>query len=106
MKIQEILERLVTARKAAGLSQFQAARLGRMTHPELELIESGAVPLEMGLYLKLCELYGVSEIWVLTGINPYFNPARAAEAATRSGMPPDEIGDFLEWLAMLKGYGP
>lgn len=106
MKIQEILERLTAARKAAGLSQSQAAREAGMSRPELELIESGTVPLEMGLYLKLCELYGVSEIWVLTGINPYFDPASAAEAATRNGMPPAEMGDFLERLAMLKGYEP
>lgn len=106
MTIQEILERLVTARKATGLSLSQVAHLTGQSRPALECIESGAMPLDIDLYLKLCDLYGVSEIWVLTGVAPYFDPASAAEAATRNGLSPAEMGDFLEWLAMLKGLEP
>lgn len=106
MTIKEILERLVTARKAAGLSLSQVAHLTGQSRPALECIESGAMPLDMELYLKLCDLYGASEIWVLTGVNPYFDPARAAAAAARNGLSYAELGDFLERFMMMKGNEP
>jgi transcriptional regulator with XRE-family HTH domain len=102
MPIKEILERLATAREKAGLSRSQVSRLIDFWPINLELVESGAVPLEMEHFLKLCELYDVSEIWVLTGNNPYFDPALAVAAAQRNGMPEDEMRNFLEGLAMLR----
>lgn len=106
MTLKEILERLATARKKAGLSQSQVARLINRDPALIVGIESGHYPLSMERFLQLCGIYGVSEIWVLTGINPYFDPAGAVAAAERNNMPEAEMRDFVETLAMLKGNEP
>lgn len=102
MTIKEILERLKSARAHAGLSCSQVKRLIDLWPISIELIEQGAVPLEMEHFLKLCELYAVSEIWVMTGVNPYFDPKSVFEAAEYQGVPPNELGDLLEALAMQR----
>lgn len=102
MTIKEILERLVTARKHAGLKQMQTAKLIQLSHEDIHAIEEGLMPLEMGVFLKLCEIYSVSEIWVLTGVNPYFDPASVVEAAEYQGMPKDDLGNLIEALAMQR----
>lgn len=102
MNIKEILERLKTAREQSGLSRTQIPRLVDLWPINIDLIESGAVPLEMEHFLHLCEAYGVSEIWVLTGVNPYFDPSGVVEQALKIGLPEKEMRNMLEALAMQR----
>jgi transcriptional regulator with XRE-family HTH domain len=102
MSIKEILERLKTARERAGLSCSQANKLIDLPPAYLGLIESGSLALEMETFLKLCEIYDISEVWALTGVNPDFDPASVVEAAQYSNMDKGELGNLLEMLASLK----
>lgn len=71
-----ILDRLIEARKAAGLSQTQAAlQLGFTAASTLSQIEGDYRDTEpkISLLLRMCEVYDVSIVWVMTGTNPDFD---------------------------------
>lgn len=102
MNMKEILERLTAARSRAGLSCSQADKLIDLPRGFVSLIKSETVPLEMRHFLKLCDLYDISEVWALTGVNPDFDPASVVEAAQYSNMDKGELGNLLEMLASLK----
>ena len=71
---QQILGRLIEARKAAGLTQIQAAKhLSQSGNSKLSKIESGDKALDLPMFLKMCEIYDISPVWALTGINPDFD---------------------------------
>ena len=75
-KTRQIIDRLIEARKAAGLSQTQAAKLlGYSNASSLSQIESDYRETEPNLstFLKMCEIYDVSPVWALTGTNPDFD---------------------------------
>lgn len=75
-KVQAIMNRLIEARKAAGLTQTQAAKLlGYTAASTLSQIEGDYRKTEPNLstFLKMCEVYQVSPVWALTGVNPDFD---------------------------------
>jgi len=75
-KTREIINRLVSARKVAGLSQTEAAKLlGYTNASSLSAIESDYRDTEpsLSMFLKMCEIYNVSPIWALSGKKPDFN---------------------------------
>lgn len=98
MNEQEILERMRKARKAAGLSQRQAARLIGMSNSGLCDIEAGRNPLYMSRFLELCRIYGVSPVWVITGVNPDFNPQPFIEAIGKGKKGLQDVLDIFEML--------
>jgi transcriptional regulator with XRE-family HTH domain len=100
----EIRERLVTARKRAGLSQTQVARmLGLSTASSFSDIESGRNPLTMDRFLRLCEIYDINETWAITGANPEFDAEGILKAAGRADDEIMEIIDLLQSLRQEKG---
>lgn len=66
--MQTVGQRLAEARKQAGLSQGQAAKLLEMFPTAISAYECGRKPRPSGeLLAKLAELYGVSIDWLVTG---------------------------------------
>lgn len=99
-QLKEILGRMTTARKQAGLSQSQAARLlGLGGASSLSPIETGEVPLTLERFLKMCELYDISQEWALSGVNPDFDPQPLIEAF--GGMT-DQAERVIELAASLR----
>jgi transcriptional regulator with XRE-family HTH domain len=81
-QVTEIKARLVLARKRAGLSQSQVAQmLGFKATSSFTDYESGPFAPALDKLLKLCEIYGVSPVWALTGINPDFDATDILKAA-------------------------
>lgn len=74
-RVATILERLITARKNARLSQSQAARLLGVAGSTLSHYEAGLRGIDLPVLLRLCEIYDVSPAWVMTGSNPHFDPS-------------------------------
>lgn len=60
--------------------------------------ESGLRTLSVETMLRLCEIYGVSEVWVLTGTNPDFDPSPVFEAAERMRLAARDVDAILETL--------
>ena len=68
-EMEDILERLRLAREQAGLSQGQVAKLLGMESPAtISHYESGLRGLHVEMLLKLCEIYDVAPVWVMTGV--------------------------------------
>jgi len=72
-QVREIIDRLVLARKNAGLTQTEAALMvGLSCASSLSQYESGSrksVP-TLTLFLKLCTVYEIDPVWALTGVDP------------------------------------
>lgn len=64
-----ILERMILARKDAGMSQAAAARALDIGTTTLGDMERGYTPFPMDRLVALVELYDASIIWIMTGIN-------------------------------------
>ena len=80
-QIEQIKTRLVKARERAGLTQTQAAMLvGLSRASSLSQHEGPRSTPNLRLFLKLCDVYGVSPIWALTGYNPDFDPVPIMDA--------------------------
>ena len=62
--------------------------------------ESGLRTLSVETMLRLCEIYGVSEVWTLTGTNPDFDPSPIFEAAERMRIATQDVDAILETLEM------
>jgi len=101
MKYDKILKRLIEARKAAGLSQAQVGvMVGLSTFASsFSDIERGKNPLTVERLLELVEIYGVSLEWVMTGVNPYFDPQTILEATSRMTEDMDKIVNLLSMSA-------
>lgn len=83
IEYKAIIERLIQAREAAGLSQNQTAKMVYLAPASFCDIENFRNQLSVERLLQLVEIYGVSIEWVLTGVNPYFDPQTVIDAATR-----------------------
>jgi transcriptional regulator with XRE-family HTH domain len=79
--VEQIKARLVKARERAGLTQAQAAKLlGFNAGSNIAQYEGERSIPNLRLFLQMCEVYKVSPVWALTGINPDFNPMPIIEA--------------------------
>jgi transcriptional regulator with XRE-family HTH domain len=97
--MDEIMKRLVLARKRAGLSQGQAAKLVGLDFAfVIEEYEAGQGDLTLSRFLKLCDIYGVSPVWALTGVNPDFDAASVLEVMGRVTEDSAAILDILSSL--------
>lgn len=73
-RVKAILHRLIVARGNAGLSQSQVAKLlCYESAATISLCEAGQRRLDMVMFLRLCDIYDVSPVWALTGVNPDFD---------------------------------
>lgn len=105
IEIRGILDRLIKARKGAGLSQSQVAKLTGYVGAASTVSdwEAGKNDISLKLFLTLCRLYDCSVEWVLTGINPNFDPSdlmqkiQGASEAVKA-----DLEDLMELLAMMR----
>ncbi|MFA5377871.1 MAG: helix-turn-helix transcriptional regulator [Dehalococcoidia bacterium] len=102
-QIVKIKARLTLARKQAGLSQSQAAQLlslkGASSFTDYE---SGTFAPALDKFLRLCEIYGVSPVWALTGVNPDFDATEILQVANGANQ---DILKIVDLLSSLNGGG-
>lgn len=101
MQAAEIMKRLIEARKRAGLTQGQVAKLAGYAGgaSSFQNYESGKTALTMPLFLNLCDIYGVSPVWALTGVAPDFDTDEAKRLLSRVG---DDVSALVELLSSLR----
>lgn len=103
-----IIDRLVEARKAAGLSQTQAAKLlGYSAASSLSQIETDNRDSEPNLtmFLKMCEVYDISPVWALTGVNPDFDEQAFDELTQGVNASLEDIANLKETLKRITRTG-
>lgn len=102
-RLSAILERLAHARTHAGLTQSQAAKLMQLeSGSSISQYEGGLRKVTLETFLRMCELYGASEMWILTGVNPDFDPQPAIEALERMKASREDVDKILETLSMAR----
>lgn len=101
---REIIDRLIEARKGAGLSQTQAAKLlgygGASSLSQIETNNRDSEP-NLTMFLKMCEIYDISPVWALTGVNPDFDEQAFDELTQFSNAAFEDIVTLKETLQRL-----
>ncbi|WP_369062956.1 helix-turn-helix domain-containing protein [Burkholderia gladioli] len=100
-----IAERLREARKAAGLSQGQVAKLLQMHRPTVSEIEAGNRRVSAEELKKFSETYDVTVSWLLgeTAEQLEVNDPRLQLAARElSKLKPDDLDRLLRLLASMR----
>jgi transcriptional regulator with XRE-family HTH domain len=100
-----IAERLREARKAAGLSQGQVAKLLQMHRPTISEIEAGNRRVSAEELVKFAETYDVTVSWLLgeTAEQLEVNDPRLQLAARElSKLKPDDLDRLLRLLASMR----
>ena len=100
-----IAERLREARKAAGLSQGQVAKLLQMHRPTVSEIEAGNRRVSAEELVKFAETYDVTVSWLLgeTAEQLEMNDPRLQLAARElSKLKPDDLDRLLRLLASMR----
>ena len=100
-----IAERLREARKAAGLSQGQVAKLLQMHRPTVSEIEAGNRRVSAEELVKFAETYDVTVSWLLgeTSEQLEINDPRLQLAARElSKLKPDDLDRLLRLLASMR----
>jgi transcriptional regulator with XRE-family HTH domain len=101
-----LAERLREARKAAGLSQGQVAKLFQMHRPTISEIEAGNRRVSAEELMKFSETYDVTVSWLLgeTAEQLEINDPRLQLAARElSKLKPDDLDRLLRLLASMRG---
>jgi hypothetical protein len=57
--------------------------------------------LTVDIFLKLCDIYGVSPIWVLTGRNPFMNEAAYRRFVEKTTLAAEDLQRIHDLLIML-----
>ena len=100
-----IAERLREARKAAGLSQGQVAKLLQMHRPTVSEIEAGNRRVSAEELVKFAETYDVTVSWLIgeTAEQLEMNDPRLQLAAHElSKLKPDDLDRLLRLLASMR----
>ena len=100
-----IAERLREARKAAGLSQGQVAKLLQMHRPTISEIEAGNRRVSAEELVKFAETYDVTVSWLLgeTAEQLEMDAPRLQLAARElSKLKPDDLDRLLRLLASMR----
>jgi transcriptional regulator with XRE-family HTH domain len=100
-----LAERLREARKAAGLSQGQVAKLLQMHRPTVSEIEAGNRRVSAEELTKFAETYDVTVSWLLgeTAEQLEMNDPRLQLAARElSKLKPDDLDRLLRLLASMR----
>ncbi|MEX2381192.1 MAG: helix-turn-helix transcriptional regulator [Opitutales bacterium] len=103
---QAIAMRLALARKQAGLSQGQVAKLLDLHRPTISELEAARRNVTGPELAKFAEIYGVSIDWLAgTGVDePDVNRDRIHLAARElAKMAPDDLSKVLDLLSALRG---
>ena len=100
-----LAERLREARKAAGLSQGQVAKLLQMHRPTISEVEAGNRRVSAEELSKFAETYDVTVSWLLgeTAEQLETNDPRLQLAARElSKLKPDDLNRLLRLLASMR----
>ena len=100
-----LAERMREARKAAGLSQGQVAKLLQMHRPTVSEIEAGNRRVSAEELTKFAETYDVTVSWLLgeTAEQLEMNDPRLQLAARElSKLKPDDLDRLLRLLASMR----
>jgi transcriptional regulator with XRE-family HTH domain len=100
-----IADRLRQARKAAGLSQGQVAKLLNMHRPTISEIEAGNRRVSAEELSKFSEMYDITVSWLIgeTGDQLEIDDPRLQLAARElSKLDPDDLERLLRLLASMR----
>ena len=100
-----IAERLREARKAAGLSQGQVAKLLQMHRPTISEIEAGNRRVSAEELVKFAETYDVTVSWLLGEAAEQLemdDPRLQLAARELSKLKPDDLDRLLRLLASMR----
>lgn len=100
-----IAERLREARKAAGLSQGQVAKLLQMHRPTVSEIEAGNRRVSAEELVKFAETYDVTVSWLLGEMTEQLemnDPRLQLAARELSKLKPDDLDRLLRLLASMR----
>jgi len=105
-KRSHIAERLKEARKLAGLSQGQVAKMLGLHRPSVSEMEAGNRRVAADELARLAEIYDVSVAWLL-GEAPETldaqDPRLELAARELSKLKPDDLDRLLKLLAVMRG---
>ena len=105
-KRAQIAERLREARKLAGLSQVQVAKILGLHRPSVSAMEAANRRVSAEELARLAEVYDVSVAWLLgeaTGALDVHDPRLELAARELSKLKPDDLETLLELLAAMRG---
>ena len=104
-KRSQITERLKEARKLAGLSQGQVAKILGLHRPSVSEMEAGNRRVSADELARLAEIYDVSVTWLL-GEAPEMidihDPRLELAARELSKLKPDDLERLLKLLAAMR----
>lgn len=104
-----VSERLKEARKLAGLSQGQVAKILGLHRPSVSEIEAGNRRVSAEELAKLAELYDVSVSWLLGDAPPMLDardPRLELAARELTKLKPDDLDRLLRLLAAMRSETP
>lgn len=105
---REIIDRLIKARKGAGLSQTQAAKLlgysGASSLSQIETNNRDSEP-NLTMFLKMCEIYDISPVWALAGVNPDFDEQAFDELTQGVNASLEDVYNLKETLKRITRTG-
>lgn len=100
-----LVERLKEARKLAGLSQGQVAKILGLHRPSVSEMEAGNRRVSATELARLAEIYDVSVAWLL-GKAPYTldaqDPRLELAARELTKLKPDDLDRLLKLLAAMR----
>lgn len=100
-----LVERLKEARKLAGLSQGQVAKILGLHRPSVSEMEAGNRRISATEVARLAEIYDVSVAWLL-GEAPYTldaqDPRLELAARELTKLKPDDLDRLLKLLAAMR----
>ncbi len=103
--METISYRLSLARKQAGLTQEQVAKLLNLHRPTISEIEAGRRKVTSEEVIKFGEIYGVSTEWLLNKADKKFNPSKEKlEFAARElgKLKKEDLEKVINLLSTLK----
>lgn len=102
----DLIDRLKIARKRAGLSQGQVAKLLGLHRPTISQIEAGDRSVKAGELLRFAEIYGVDVDWLAGSAASHGVDDRVMLAARElSALAPEDLDKVMNLLASLRASG-
>lgn len=98
----QIAQRLQAARKQAGLTQGQVAKLLQMSRPTISEVEAGRRRVTAEELTELSKIYDVSITWLTGGDSDSQNPAVELAARELAKLKKDDLDAVLGLLSSLR----